>query len=687
MSANETEILIHLPEPHAAQSCFIDSRVKRKVVRSGRRSGKTVGVGILAVEKFLEGHRVLYGAPTIDQVGRFWVTVVRALEPAIDAGYVYKNETEHILEFPGTEHRIKAKTCWNADTLRGDYADVLILDEWQMQNEDAWGVVGAPMLLDNNGDAIFIYTPPSLHNRSTSKATDPQHAAKLFKRAAADTTGRWATFHFTSADNPYISQDALADIAGDMSALAYRMEILAEDVDEAPGALWTRAIIESGRLFKHPQLDRIVVGVDPSATSTGDEAGIVTAGKAGPDLYMLEDNSLQGSPTAWAAAAVAAYHRHKADRIVAEANNGGEMVAQTIKTVDATVPVKLVHASRGKQTRAEPISAIYEQGRGHHVGSFPKLEDEMCLAGDTLVVTATGDRLISDIRCGDEVLTRKGYRKVLWAGITNQAANVTRVTTVKGRHLLITVSHPVYTKERGFVRVDSLKMGDTLEVRAWHISRLNNTSTVSRLSGMSADGSLTIAGTTWTEKAYSYTAKSGKRIMGQFQKAASFITRMRISSILIYPTWSLSRLSSMSFFIPGTNGTNSNAKPFPSISKSDGQIQNYVQLSASDAVLNSRVQECEQCSALVFADVDTIQSIEATDIRIPVYNLWVDDVHEFYANGILVHNCLWVPGMPSPNRMDALVWTATELMGKAAPPQNVTFGSMTKPSRWNDGEN
>ncbi len=89
----------------------------------------------------------------------------------------------------------------------------------------------------------------------------------------------------------------------------------------------------------------------------------------------------------------------------------------------------------------------------------------------------------------------------------------------------------------------------------------------------------------------------------------------------------------------------------------------------------------------MFADVDTIQSIEATDIRIPVYNLWVDDVHEFYANGILVHNCLWVPGMPSPNRMDALVWTATELMGKAAPPQNVTFSSMTKPSRWNDGEN
>ena len=373
------EIAIRLPEPHSEQERVIDSPAKRKVVRAGRRGGKTVGVGILAVEKFLEGRRVLYGAPTTEQVGRFWTTVVRALEPAIDAGFVRKNETEHLLEFPGTEQRIRAKTCWNADTLRGDYADLLMLDEYQMMNEDTWEVVGAPMLLDNNGDAVFIYTPPSLHNRSASKASDPQHAAKLFKRAAQDTSGRWATFHFKSADNPYISTEALDEISQDMTALAYRMEILAEDVDEAPGALWTRGIIEDGRELKAPALDRVVVAIDPSATSTGDEAGIVTTGSQGDHLYVLADDSLQGAPLEWARAAVAAYHRHKADRIIAESNNGGEMVAQTIKTVDPSVPVRLVHASRGKQTRAEPVSAIYEQGRGHHVGSFPRLEDEMCM--------------------------------------------------------------------------------------------------------------------------------------------------------------------------------------------------------------------------------------------------------------------------------------------------------------------
>lgn len=373
------EIQIHLPEPHAQQERVIDSPAKRKIVRAGRRGGKTVGVGILAVEKFLEGRRVLYGAPTAEQVGRFWATITRALEPAIDAGHVRKNETEHLLEFPGTEQRIRAKTCWNADTLRGDYADVLILDEWQLMSEDTWNTVGAPMLLDNNGDAVFIYTPPSLQSRSASKATDPQHAAKMFKRAQSDTSGRWATFHFSSRENPYISTEALAEITGDMTALAYRMEILAEDVDEAPGALWTRAIIERGRVLKAPSLDRIVVAIDPSATSTGDEAGIVTAGSRGDHLYVLDDNSLQAGPLDWARTAVAAYHRHGADRIIAEANNGGEMVAQTLKTVDLSVPVRLVHASRGKQTRAEPVSAVYEQGRGHHLGSFPALEDEMCL--------------------------------------------------------------------------------------------------------------------------------------------------------------------------------------------------------------------------------------------------------------------------------------------------------------------
>ena len=374
---------IVLPNPHPAQMAFIESPAKRKIIRAGRRGGKTVGMAIYAVEKFLDGRRVLYAAPTADQLSRFWVEVTRALSPAIDAGIFYKNETDHIIELTGTEQRIKAKTAYNADSLRGDYADLLILDEFQLMNEDTWNTVGAPMLLDNNGDAVFIYTPPSLHSRSASKANDPQHAAKLFKRAATDTSGRWQTFTFSSHENPYLDKTALDEITNDMTALAYRQEILAEDVDEVPGALWTRGRIDESRVTKFPDLTRIVVGVDPTASAGGDEAGIVTAGtvwqNGRQEFYTLADDSRQGTPQEWASAAVAAYHRHKADCIVAEKNNGGDMVEAVIKQVDPTVKVKLVWASRGKMTRAEPIAAIAEQGRDHHVGYFPQLEDELCM--------------------------------------------------------------------------------------------------------------------------------------------------------------------------------------------------------------------------------------------------------------------------------------------------------------------
>src|ERR1041384_3652842 len=292
------ELTVRLPDPHPRQKTFIDSEAKRKVIRAGRRGGKTVGMAVMAVQKFLAGKRVLYAAPTVDQLHSFWFEVTKALVDPVDAGVFYKNETDHVIELRGTKQRIRAKTAYNADTLRGDYADELILDEYQLMDEDTWRLVGSPMLADNNGNATFVYTPPSLHSRSASKATDPQHAAKLFKRAKADTSGRWATFHFSSYDNPHISSEALDDLAQDMTALAYRMEIQAEDVDEAPGALWTRAVIDDNRISEQegPQLDRVVVAVDPSATADGDEAGIVVVGRGYNHGYVLADLSIQGSP-------------------------------------------------------------------------------------------------------------------------------------------------------------------------------------------------------------------------------------------------------------------------------------------------------------------------------------------------------------------------------------------------------
>jgi CRISPR/Cas system-associated endonuclease/helicase Cas3 len=121
---------------HKIQQEFINCEAKRIVIRAGRRSGKTVGVANLAVKRFLEGKRILYAAPTAGQVEMFWATVTNILAEPIRQKIFIKNETEKYIELPGTEQRIKAKTAWNADSLRGDYADVLILDEFQLMNED-----------------------------------------------------------------------------------------------------------------------------------------------------------------------------------------------------------------------------------------------------------------------------------------------------------------------------------------------------------------------------------------------------------------------------------------------------------------------------------------------------------------------------------------------------------------------
>lgn len=159
-----------------------------------------------------------------------------------------------------------------------------------------------------------------------------------------------------------------------------RQELDAELIEDTAGALWKRGMIDIGRVPPGLTYERVVVAIDPSATSSesADEAGIVVVGTRMGHGYVLEDASLRGSPATWAREAVLAYRRHAADRIVAETNNGGEMVEYVVRSIDPKVAYTSVTASRGKQTRAEPISALYEQGKVHHVGTFPLLEDQMC---------------------------------------------------------------------------------------------------------------------------------------------------------------------------------------------------------------------------------------------------------------------------------------------------------------------
>ena len=160
-----------------------------------------------------------------------------------------------------------------------------------------------------------------------------------------------------------------------------RQELYAEILEDIEGALWQSAWIDENRVKTAPEsLRRIVVAIDPATTQGEDSdfTGIAVAGKGNDDhFYLLHCEGVKLSPQGWAKRALELFDQFQADRLIAERNNGGEMVEHTLRTIRRTAPIKTVHASRGKQTRAEPCAALYEQGRVHHVGVFPTLEDQL----------------------------------------------------------------------------------------------------------------------------------------------------------------------------------------------------------------------------------------------------------------------------------------------------------------------
>jgi hypothetical protein len=246
------QLTINLHRPHSKQLAFKRSQAKRRVIVAGRRGGKTVGLADIAVEAMLKGRRVLEAAPTADQTIAFWDTVKAALAEPINAGVINKWETTRLVEMKNGG-RIRAKTAHNADGLRGDYADLLILDEFADMDPSAWAQVGAPMLLDNGGDAVFIGTPKRKN-----------HLFAAYQRAISDTTGRWAAFHFTSHDNPYLDAEALDEITFDMTDEDYRQEILAEFLDNE-GAVFRNIsanMTAPAASPRHHAGHYLVVGVD-----------------------------------------------------------------------------------------------------------------------------------------------------------------------------------------------------------------------------------------------------------------------------------------------------------------------------------------------------------------------------------------------------------------------------------------
>lgn len=255
------------------------------------------------------------------------------------------------------------------DRLRGPQFHRVWADElaaWRYA--DAYDQLVFGLRLGQNPKMVVTTTP-----RPTQIIMD------LAKRAGADV-------HITKG-NTFENEENLADSALAQLKDRYegtrlgRQELYADILDDVEGALWNWSMIEAARVDKEsmPQMTRVVVAIDPAVTGgeNSDETGIVVAGRLEDRYYILDDVTLRASPDAWARRAVEAYHHWGADRIVAEVNNGGDLVEKVIRTVDRTVPYTAVRASRGKILRAEPVAALYEQGKVSHCGEFKELEDQM----------------------------------------------------------------------------------------------------------------------------------------------------------------------------------------------------------------------------------------------------------------------------------------------------------------------
>lgn len=359
-----------------------DGDWKAWVILGGRGAGKT-RAGSEWVRMMVEGdgpldvgnaRRVALVGETIEQVREVMVFG--------DSGILACSPPDRMPRYEAGRKRLvwpngavaQLFSAHDPEGLRGPQFDAAWVDElakWK-KGADAWDMLQFGLRLGDNPQVCVTTTP---RNVGVLK--------ELLARASTV-----VTHAATEVNKAFLAESFLREVQQKYAGTRLgRQELEGVLLDDVEGALWTTAMLERQRKQNTPELDRIVVAVDPPVTghAGSDECGIlvvgvVMSGDIGDwQVYVLEDATIRAaSPTAWAHVAVAAMDSWNADRLVAEVNQGGDLVAEVIRQVDPNVPYKTVHAARGKVVRAEPVAALYEQGRVFHVGDLGALEDQMC---------------------------------------------------------------------------------------------------------------------------------------------------------------------------------------------------------------------------------------------------------------------------------------------------------------------
>jgi phage terminase large subunit-like protein len=340
------------------------------MIRAGRGFGKTRAGAewVTQIARDRPDARIALVAATEDDARRVMIEGVSGLIAVAHDGEKPKWRQAHGELLFDSGARAFVYSAAAAEQLRGPEHHAAWCDELAK-----WPAGSAVAAWDNLMLGLRLGDDPRVLVTTTPRTVEVMHKVRAM-RGFVETRGK-------TRQNPHLPRSFVEAMEAEYGGTRQgRQELDGEMLEDAEGALWTRGLIEQCRVREAGETVRVVVGVDPPASAGGDACGIVAVA-LGRDRcgYVIEDASVCGaSPERWARAVAACAARHGADRVVAEKNQGGEMVASVLLAADEVLPLKLVHASRGKSARAEPVAMLYEAGRVRHVGAFPMLEDELC---------------------------------------------------------------------------------------------------------------------------------------------------------------------------------------------------------------------------------------------------------------------------------------------------------------------
>lgn len=350
---------------HQAQYDFSHSDVQCRGFVGGRGAGKS-WTGAYDLLTRAKPRRLYYAiAPT------YTMLKDASLRTFIDLGMqlhfianVNRSDYRILL---GNRAEVLFRSADEPERMRGPNLSGAWLDEASLMHEDVYNLI-IPALREG-GEQGWI-----------SATFTPKGRQHWTYRVFGTNRPNTELFHAKTADNPFLPNTFQDAIAAQYTSHLQAQELEGLFIDQLDGALWRREWIDGPRVAVEPQLSRVVVAIDPAAThgADSDETGICVAGLGDDgEYYVLHCQGYRLSPHGWASRALDLYDEHQADRIIAERNQGGEMVESTLRMVRADAPVRTIVASRGKAVRAEPVAALYEQGRVHHVGRLDALEEQM----------------------------------------------------------------------------------------------------------------------------------------------------------------------------------------------------------------------------------------------------------------------------------------------------------------------